>query len=549
MAAAPGAAHAGYAAGISATPKPAGPYHVSGGIILDSLGHPYVIRGTELTAVTSDPTQIAGSGNQFGALSRTTLATIRFRLNMNAVRLPITSSDYERNRGYRDRVREVVRNANLLELLVILAGDTGASANFWSSLAACFRDNPNVFFAIPAPGDPVPLVALIRAFGATQPIIVPAESGSLHDPNVIYEVTPRYGDLRTELDRQEKLGGPSEQAPLLVNGLDPGFDESTAECADIPSDPSDAARLVEDNLNYFDRHHISWTISSFRPRRLISDFHFLYGTTLDYGWTCGQPAGMLGLGMILLSHLWNSGLHDLFTVHPTTGNFMIARGGAAAAYGPTMADRDAKARPGTLPLKLANISVRVTDSQGVARMAPLLYTGAGWSFLSFIMPAASATGLAKIEVLRSDGSRAVGKAVVADVASGLYAAAMDGRGAANAWFSQRSRKGITNERPSFECSPPGCSTVPIPLSREAATTLRMEGVGFRWARSSSLFRVSAGDVDLPLVSFGPSPGNPGRDQLTVRLPDQLIGRGEIDMFMSVDGLISNIVRINAGSAP
>jgi hypothetical protein len=93
MAVAPGTAHASYAAGISATPKPAGPYHVSGGTILDSRGAPYVIRGTELTAVTLDPSQIAGSGNQFGALSRTTLATIRFRINMNAVRLPITSSD------------------------------------------------------------------------------------------------------------------------------------------------------------------------------------------------------------------------------------------------------------------------------------------------------------------------------------------------------------------------------------------------------------------------------------------------------------------------
>jgi hypothetical protein len=40
---------------------------------------------------------------------------------------------------------------------------------------------------------------------------------------------------------------------------------------------------------------------------------------------------------------------------------------------------------------------------------------------------------------------------------------------------------------------------------------------------------------------------PGNDQLTIRLPDALEGVGETDLYFTVNGQISNVVRINCGS--
>ena len=53
---------------------------------------------------------------------------------------------------------------------------------------------------------------------------------------------------------------------------------------------------------------------------------------------------------------------------------MIARGALADAYGPILGDREMWAAHRPLPLRLGNITVRVTDSRGVARYAGLLYT-------------------------------------------------------------------------------------------------------------------------------------------------------------------------------
>jgi hypothetical protein len=38
----------------------------------------------------------------------------------------------------------------------------------------------------------------------------------------------------------------------------------------------------------------------------------------------------------------------------------------------------------------------------------------------------------------------------------------------------------------------------------------------------------------------------GRDQVTIQLPVELKGAGETDLMMTVDGVLSNVVRIHCG---
>ena len=96
------------------TPAASGPYQIDGNRILDARGRAYLVRGTELPTLTLKASDIAGDGKEFGAFSPSSLISIRQRLNMNAVRLPVKPSEYQENSAYRARLLEVVESANAL---------------------------------------------------------------------------------------------------------------------------------------------------------------------------------------------------------------------------------------------------------------------------------------------------------------------------------------------------------------------------------------------------------------------------------------------------
>src|SRR5438309_4008619 len=98
------------------TPAPNGPYHTEGNLIFDRQNRPYLIRGTKLSPLVLDESAKKGSLVEFRPLSAKTLITIRQRLNMNAVRIPVSVAQYEAGSAYKLRLEEFVRLANRLEL-------------------------------------------------------------------------------------------------------------------------------------------------------------------------------------------------------------------------------------------------------------------------------------------------------------------------------------------------------------------------------------------------------------------------------------------------
>jgi uncharacterized protein (TIGR03437 family) len=197
---------------------------------------------------------------------------------------------------------------------------------------------------------------------------------------------------------------------------------------------------------------------------------------------------------------------------------------------------------------MGHISVRITDSLGGSRLAPLLYTSGGWGFVSFIVPDNTAPGPAEIAIIRTDGSMSTGRSIVTETAPGLRSATSDGRGAASAMASQRFADGSVRTFDAFRCAAHDCRPAPIPLVRSVYTTLRLVGTGFRHANSIRDLRVTVGESVAPVLSFGPLAGNPGSDQITVRLTDNLIGAGEQDLVLSVHGALSDVVRIACGGS-
>jgi hypothetical protein len=325
-------------------------------------------------------------------------------MNMNAVRIPIDEEAYK-SPPYRAFVKQLVQKANELELLAIIES---------AAPAADLKSNPNVFFAVQDP-------AVVRTAGALQPIILtcppskPSPDCKGGDTNVIHEIQslPRVWN---------------DSAPLLVNGLDPDLTHSSAECANFPSDPTAAAKQINDLLTKFDQHNINWTISAMEPGKLINNYSGYDWTKLDDGWTCGAPFSGAGIGMTVLAHLWRADPHGVFTVNQLAGGMVIARGANASAYGRILADRESVGNSH----KLSNIEIHVTDSRGVSRPARLSWTGAGWSSTNLIIPENSAPGPAEVTVLRSDGSKTTSRIIIADVAPGLWTKTYDGRGPVDA---------------------------------------------------------------------------------------------------------------------
>jgi len=493
---------------LAPTPLPDGPLRVSGGRLVDAAGHSFALRGTQIDGLDLATAPL--------------LDTARKRWNFNAIRLPVGAADCS------PRLRETVALANRFDLVVILASD---SDTFWHSCAAVFGDRPRVLFDVV---DKPELVTTIRNAGAAQPVIVPYDV-DVADSNVVRAVRPRIHSLRTDQDRDRlfQAGG----APLLAAGLDLELD--SAACPEVPADPAAAAALVQSNLAYFDAHEISWIISSFRPGKLILSYTDPDASTLENGWTCGKPAvPPPGIGIAVQFHLFQRPIRGLFPIDSSTGGFTLARGGISIVYGPTLAREAAHAKP-PLPTTLAGLSVEVTDSRGVARLARLLDVQAGWATLNFLVPEECATGPARITVVREDGSTSSAEVLIEDVVPSLQSALADGHGVAVA-FAGSPRYALVNGT---------WRTIPIPIGRRP-TVVRLIGMGVRRAPARSVQVCVGSGRCVPARWFGPG-RDPGVDEILFEAPPEFAALGETDLFLSVGGQTSNVVRIafSAGRAP
>ncbi len=124
---------------------------------------------------------------------------------------------------------------------------------------------------------------------------------------------------------------------------------------------------------------------------------------------------------------------------------------------------------------------------------------------------------------------------------------MDGRGAVEADALIRQKDGKEQDKPLCTCSGFHCQSLAIPISRSGTTKVRLRGGGFRNAAGRASIHVTIAGVSAPVVSFGPF-GEPGADQVTIRVPAVLRNLGESDLVMAVNGTQSNVSRINCGAS-
>jgi uncharacterized protein (TIGR03437 family) len=563
------------------TPAPRGPYRVAGSRLNDSLGRPVLLRGTGLPEYRRETAvRESRSGIDFGPYSATSLSAVRLRFNMNAVQLPLNIEEAD-SPGYFASVAKVVHTANRVDLIAILAArepgvalPTARGVEFWRRCAAYFKDYPNVMFDLDAEPEPEAeadahsaagwnswrerfnnLARAVRSTGAHQPVLASAWRDDrqfegfgelLADSNVIYEAAPRYADTRSDDQRSAHFGFLAARAPVFVRwDLDL---EDGDECAVIPSDPEAATALVEGSLDYFDARSISWAVSTLTPGKLVKDLSLHDSTSLENGWTCGN-AGYpgAGLGRVVQAHMRATHERELYVVSGA-GGIELPRDGFAIAYGPVMAERDSQAHTVNLPLTLGKLAVDVTDSKGSTRRARLFWASEGWGQVNFVVPGESATGPARMTIVREDGSRSSAPITIADTAPGFWTG-VSCRGPAMGSVIQTAADGKTTSSPLSACKPGQCRTLPIKLAQGVTTRLRLVASGFRNAESARKIEATLGGIRVPIVSYAAS-DYPGTDEVIIEIPAGMPALGETDLICRIDGHVSNAVRIRlAGGKP
>jgi uncharacterized protein (TIGR03437 family) len=145
------------------------------------------------------------------------------------------------------------------------------------------------------------------------------------------------------------------------------------------------------------------------------------------------------------------------------------------------------------------------------------------------------------------GAISAGTVNIANVAPGLFSANASGQGVVAAVVFRRRADGSESFEPVARFDQAQGRFVPVPIDLGPETDqafLILYGVGFRFRSSLAATAVTIGGVNSEVLFAGDAPGFVGLDQANVRLSRSLIGRGEVDVVLTVDGKTANIVKVN-----
>ncbi len=220
----------------------------------------------------------------------------------------------------------------------------------------------------------------------------------------------------------------------------------------------------------------------------------------------------------------------------------LASEAIGAAFGSNLATGTSVAVTLPLPTTLGGVSVKVRDSAGTERLAPLFFVSPGQ--LNLLIPTGTSTGPATITVSNTSGIVATGALNIAAVAPGLFTFAANGSGfpAANTLRVKPDGSLITTPVARFDNSLNRYVANPIEFGEaNDRTFLILFGTGIRGR--SSLNSVSV-NTSLPVSYAGAQNDFAGLDQVNVELPRNLAGRGDVDFNLVVDQRAANTVKVN-----
>jgi uncharacterized protein (TIGR03437 family) len=239
--------------------------------------------------------------------------------------------------------------------------------------------------------------------------------------------------------------------------------------------------------------------------------------------------------------------NSFVSVSAASGLPIIAPDSLASIFGSNLAASTVSASA-PYPTELDGISVQVIDSAGNSQRTPLLYVSP--EQINFLMPSGMAEGPTTVNLIGAAGTLGSGMVQNQKVAPALFTANGNGQGvvAATAYrtFIPETR---TAPIQVFQCgtAPGTCVSVPIDPGLDAPVTITLYATGIEGRSSDAGVTLTIGNTVVPIRSITSSDHTgpmPGVDQITFGLPLSLRGSGEVDIFLTVDGVNSNHARIN-----
>ncbi len=228
----------------------------------------------------------------------------------------------------------------------------------------------------------------------------------------------------------------------------------------------------------------------------------------------------------------------------------LARESIVAAFGANLASATVAATTTPLPTTLGGSTIKVRDSAGTDRLAPLFFVSP--TQINYQIPAGTATGPAMMTITNGDSIASAGTVQIAAVAPGLFTANASGQGFAAAVTLRVKADSTQSFEPVAQFDPAQNKFVAIPVDlgpESDQVFLILFGTGIRLRSSLSAVSAKLGGVDAQAPFAGAQGSFVGLDQVNVRLARSLIGRGEVDVALTVDGQAANTVRINIGGQP
>lgn len=226
----------------------------------------------------------------------------------------------------------------------------------------------------------------------------------------------------------------------------------------------------------------------------------------------------------------------------------VASEALATAFGIDLAPATQSAAAFPLPTELAQTTVKITDSSGAERLAPLFFVSPVQ--INYQVPVGMTPGLAAISINRADGGMTTGTVRIAPVTPGLFTANANGYGVAAA-LALRIKSDDSQIFESIVRFDPGLNkyvAAPIELGDETERVfLILFGTGIRGRSSLAEVNVKLGGVNVPVLYAAEQGTFAGLDQINLRIPRSLAGSGEVDLVLTVDGQTANTVRVKIGN--
>jgi uncharacterized protein (TIGR03437 family) len=184
-----------------------------------------------------------------------------------------------------------------------------------------------------------------------------------------------------------------------------------------------------------------------------------------------------------------------------------ARGSLVSVFGNNLSAATEKSQTNPGPTRLANVSVKVTDSANVTYDAELAYVDP--KQINYVIPDAAATGLGNVVISKAEEIIAEGKLEIVDSKPALFSGGSGDRKLAVGTIGDNgaNKVSLVNSDGTAIGIHPGSPLEPA--------TVTLLGTGLRYAAS---VMVRVGDLELQPVSVRPDPDMPGVDQVAVRIP-------------------------------